>query len=79
MLWFWIMISYVLRKSVTFISLKWDVSADLKTKTDIYRINCWTTVKDVEMKEVKDVLVNELFWKTDILLMMRFCCVYETN
>jgi len=55
------MISYVSRKSVTFISLKWDVSADLRAETDIYRIDCWTTVKDVEIKEVKDVLVNRLF------------------
>jgi len=73
------MISYVLRKSITFISLKWNASADLKTETNIYRIDCWTTVKDVEMKKVEDVLVNEFFWETDILLMMRFCYVYETN
>jgi len=79
MLWFWMMIFYVSRKSVTFVSLKWDASANLKTETDIYRIDCWTIVKDVEMKEVKNVLVNEFFWETDILLMMRFCCVYKTN
>jgi len=55
------MIFYVLRKSVMFISLKWNASADLKAETDIYRIDCWTTVRDVEIKEVKNVLVNELF------------------
>jgi len=62
-----------------FVSLKWDASADLKAETDIYRIDCWTTVRDVKIKEVKDVSVNELFWETDILLMIKFCCVYETN
>jgi len=70
---------HVSKKSVTFISLKWNASANLKTETDIYRIDCWTTVKDVEMKEIKDVSVNELFWETNILLIMRFCCVYKTN
>jgi len=62
--------------------LKWDASADLKTETDIYRIDCWTTVRDVEMKKVKDVSVNELFWETDILLMMIVClfvCLLHTS
>jgi len=44
-----------------FISLKWKASADLKAETDIYRIDCWTMMKDVETEEVKSVLVNELF------------------
>jgi len=73
------MIFYVSRKSITFVSLKWDASADLKAETDIYKIDCWTTVRDVKMKEVKNVLMNRLFWKTDILLMMKFYCVYKTN